>query len=111
MGKLRDDILAFEERTGERVKAVVVGRVREHGDFEPHEPVAPVTRDEALAMPELGRDYDGSMGSSAPPSPIYAWTESWVLFLSGEHGGAGPAWVPRHPAPSAPAVNGNDEWN
>ena len=111
MSKLRDDIVEFEQRMGERVEAVAIGRVREQGDFDRHEPVTPIGREEAMARPEFDREYDPSMGSVVQPNSIYAWTASWVLFLSGEAGGAGPTWVPRHPVPCTPELGGNDEWS
>ena len=108
MRTLKDDIEAFEERVGERVEAVAIGRRREPGDHECRPAVEPVGRDEALLRLEMRRGYDGRVGSRNPPVPIFAWTASWVLFLSGEEGGAGPAWVPRHPVACVPEVNGMD---
>ena len=107
--KLKDVIEAFEERMGERVEAVAIGRRREWGDFERRPLVEPVSREEAMMRLELHREYEGDMGSCIPPDPIFAWTASWVLLLSGEDHGVGPAWVPRPPAACVPEVNGMDE--
>lgn len=112
MPRLIDRMLAFEERTGERIEAIAVGAPPAR-DYLLRQPIVePTTRELAMHMPALLREYDDETGT--PPerqaTPIYAWTESWILLLNGEAGGAFPAWIPRHPGPCLPDVGGTGEW-
>lgn len=111
MATLRKLIEDFEHRVGERVESVAVGVLYDPANLEPMPPTAPIGRDEAMALPLIDREYAGWMGCDVHPHLFYAWTASWVLFLSGENGGAGPSWVPRHPTRCVPDINGTDEYS
>ena len=100
MSNVTRAIERFEAMVGEIVEAVAIGRRQGRGDLDLQEPVEPMPGDEALAFLDYG--YDGAMGSLDPPHPVYAWTRSWVLFLSGEEGAAELTWIPRHPRRCVP---------
>ena len=89
---------------GERVEAVAIGRIYDIFDPGSRALAVPLSREEAMGRPELEREYDGCFASETPPHAIYAWTASWVLFVSGYDGSSRLSWVPRHPGRCTPEV-------
>ena len=104
MGNLRVDLEEFEKVVGERIEAIAIGRRRMCDDFLHDSPVTPITRDEGLAILDYG--FDGSMGANDSPHPLYAWTASWCVFLSGDDGVVTLAWLPRTPRRCVPEQGG-----
>ncbi|WP_066709350.1 hypothetical protein [Sphingomonas adhaesiva] len=104
MGNLSQDLEEFEKVVGERIQAVAIGRRRASDDFDHDPAVAPIGRDEALAILDYG--FAGGPGSGDSPHPFYAWTQSWIVFLSGEEG-VTLAWMPRTPRRCVPEHGGS----
>lgn len=100
MMNLKDELLRFEELAGERVEMVAVGRRRRWLDGGPPRTLDPVPRDAALAA--LDWEFDADIGSDEQFKPIYAWSASWLLVLTGHDGEVRVAWLPRHPCRCAP---------
>jgi hypothetical protein len=104
MGNLRQDLEEFEVVVGERIQAVAIGRRRATEDFDHDPAVVPIGRDEAMAILDYG--FDGGPGADGGTHPFYAWTASWLLFLSGEDG-VTLAWMPRSPRRCVPEAGGS----
>lgn len=97
---LKDELLRFEELAGERVEMAAVGQRRRWLDGGPPRTVDPIPRDAALAA--LDWEFDAVIGSDEQFKPIYAWSASWLLVMTGNDGEVRVAWLPRHPCRCAP---------
>lgn len=105
MGNLREDLLEFERIVGERIEMIAIGRRRTCDDFDHDAAIEPIGRDEALIILDYG--FDGSPGGVDRPHPIYGWTASWCVFLTGEDGVTTLAWLPRDPRRCVPEHGGS----
>lgn len=55
-------------------------------------------------LPDYG--FDGQIGSNDSPDPLFEWTVSWVVFLSGDDGATNLAWSLRSPRRCVPELGG-----
>lgn len=84
---------------GETILAIVVGDKNDYtGNVK-----QPVEWDEAHA--ELDYDFSDGFGESGCHS-IFAWTESYVIFVSCYDGSTTINAIPRNPGPSTPYMPG-----
>ncbi|WP_242121940.1 hypothetical protein [Sphingomonas lacusdianchii] len=105
MGNIKEDLLEFETIVGERIEAVAIGRRRLRDDFDHDRVVEPIGREEALTI--LNYPFDGAPGGDDRPHPVYAWTRSWCVFLTGDDWVTNLAWVPRSPGRCVPEHGGS----
>lgn len=107
MANLRTWLEMAESETGETIEAMVVGQHdqdRYGKPFKEDENVI-LTREAGLAKVDL--EYNNGYGG-ANCFPLWAWTKSFVYFVSEYDGATGLACVPRHPIAGKPAFSGNE---
>lgn len=109
MGNIANWLRDAEQRTGEQIETVVIGRHDcDRYTDDDRRPVEQrdvlLSRDAGLAL--LDVEYDDGFGG-ADCFPMYAWCAPWVYFISEYDGSTNLSCVPRNPVDCEPALNGD----
>lgn len=91
---------------GEPVEAVVIG-VGPGPKYIPNFNEQPkcVVLSWEQALPFISYEFDSGYGAPGC-NRIYAWTASWVIFVSQHDGSTSPKRIPRNPCPCEPDMPG-----
>jgi len=92
---LRDDLEAKERELGEQVDAIVIKTKDPNG--------AKLDRTEGLRLLDDGPTHPHDDGPL-----FYAWSKSWVFFVTDNgHGDSAIDMIPRHPTTAQPQFHGS----
>jgi len=98
MANLKQWLCSAEIEVDETINEIIIG---EHYDDERNTDMlnVPLARDVALSI--LDEDFDSGYGG-ADCYPFYAYTDSWIFFVSEYDGSTRLSRVPRNPIPTEP---------
>jgi len=105
MANLRTWLEEAEERFGEPILAVVVGKHDNAGWDAPLQAGENTILSRDAGLAKVDQEYNNGFGG-ADCFPLWAWTESRVFFVAEYDGATGLNFVPRDPTPGAPSFSG-----